>query len=312
MATMTSAISLRATSPLRPVDWRFRAAADRVKRGLALPRRDWDSLTLSTALYLSRVLRGEDPRRLAAEFPDLHAALEIYRDVERGPRWGVEAWLMTGIPAADVAAKFGIAPAAIECFEVVCFDFRDRLECIDLVVRRLINRPVAELHDYRDLGWKRVAYYGGAKALSQLFGVEQENGFREIVRSNCSATKLAAALRLRRLVETICLEPSGLRDVSKVVGYLGDATEDKGDEYCDQVEQLVFGIESGVLSRRDIESNPDLQRGIEPRAHEVLLAALGLPTPYDEIKGLTFDEIVAGRESELANRSGYDQDAVAE
>jgi hypothetical protein len=298
MATMTSAFGLRAINPLRPVDWRLLVAADRVERGLSFPNLDWDELTSATASYLRRARRGEDFRRLAADFPHLHAALQVYRDTQCSPRWALEAWLMTGSPAAEIAATFGLDPAVIECYEAVCFDIRDRLECVDLVFRRLLNRPVTEVYDFRDLGWKRVAYYGGVGALSELFGFEREAGFHEVVRSNSSATKLAAVLRLRRLVETVHLEPRELREVAKAVDDLGDVRDDKGDEYCQQVMQLLGGIELKVLSQKKIQDNPEFQCSVEMRADEQMLAAWGLPTPFDEIKGLTWDDVTAGRQPE--------------
>jgi hypothetical protein len=79
------------------------------------------------------------------------------------------------------------------------------------------------------------------------------------------------------------------------VDYLDVAREDKGDAYCQEVEQLLRGIELSVLSQKEIQEDPDSQCSVEMRADEQMLAAWGLPTPFDEIKGLAWDDISAGR-----------------
>jgi hypothetical protein len=233
---------------------------------------------------LRRARRGEVHHCLAADFPVLHTALQIYRETERGPRWALEACVMTGTPAAEIAATFGLGSAVMKSYEALCFDIRDRLECGDLLFRRLLNRPVSGSDGFRHLGWKRIAYFGGAAALSDLFSLERETGFQDVVRSNSRATRLATVFQLRRLVESVYLPPRVLREVSKVVDYLGDGSDDKGDEYCKQVWKLLQGIEVSVLSKKEVEENPEFHCQIEMRAAETFLAALGLPPPHDELK----------------------------
>ncbi len=283
-----------------------------VESGLSFPRRDWDSWTLSAAYYLRRARRGENPRRLAAEFADFHAAWEIYR-ARDALRWSLEARLMTGIDAAGVAASLGTPAAVVEWYEAVFFDIRDRLHYVDLVCRRLINRPTDEPFDVRDAGWKRIAFHGGPEALSRLRGAEQDPGSQGFVHAEGLATRLAACFRIRRRIETTAdLDANLLRDFIKIVSDLDNHATDETDDFAKTVDEMLTEMEMRFIDLVDIKNNPDEFRGMEMRASEEFLASLGLPTPYDEIKDLTWDQIIASRRPLSATQHLSDRDAPIE
>ena len=91
----TSVFDLSASNPIRPVDWRYRLAAERVASGLAFPRLAWDPATFEIASYLRRAERDAHSRRLAADFSSFHWAYAIYRDADPGLRYALEARLLT-------------------------------------------------------------------------------------------------------------------------------------------------------------------------------------------------------------------------
>jgi hypothetical protein len=311
MAAMISVADYNSSNPLRPVDWRYRAAAERVASGLAFPRRDWDRETLETAYYLAGLRRGEAPRRLAADFPELHIALAIYQDRQRGHRWALEARLIAGIETASVATSLGVAPAVITTYQSVCFDVDDRLANTDFVIRRILSRPSRESYDYRDSGWKLLGYLGGPEALSQLLGRNSKCELPGIIRGQCSATKLAIADHIRRMVKSLDWDRRLVQDLPQILGCLPEA--EAIDEYIKTIQQLLFGIKWSVISEADLKKDPELVRPVEMRADEQWLAALGLPNPtWDEVKDLDFDKILAERTLPIPSSVGRGLAGAAE
>jgi hypothetical protein len=297
MAAMISVADLNSSDPLRPVAWRYQAAAERVASGLAFRRRDWDRETLETAYYLAGLRRGEAPRRLAAKFPDLHQAIGIFGDERPELRWALEARVMAAQATADIAAALGVAPLVVAVYEAIFFDAFDRLENVDFVMQRIITRPASESYRFADSGWKLIGYIGGAGALHRILnprGDDDPDAERTLRRSATMAMAARMSWMLARGGE---LDPRLLRDWPKIVGCLanGKAQNEELSPYVKNMDAILRAIPMEILTEAKVKSDPEFQRGIEMRADEQLRAAFGLPNPeWDEIKDEA-DGVMASR-----------------
>jgi hypothetical protein len=286
MAVVPSAFDLNASNPLRTVDWRYRLAADRVASGRAFPRPTWDTATLEIATYLRRAGRGADPRRLAAEFSSFHLAYGVYRDADPGLRFALEARLLTRSEAADIADALGTDAAVIASFQAAFFDVGDRLGKTDFIMQRVINPQADEVYQFRDGGWKLLAYLGGGEALERVFHPDRQNGFDSVMSAERDATALALASRMRWLVQHKSdLDPRLVIHWPEIVGLIGKGRTPVQTDYERNVEQMLMGMPMQILEKSDVLNDPELQKAYELRASEQMLQAAGLPVP-----GLEFVE----------------------
>jgi hypothetical protein len=284
MAPMNSLVVLNALDPLRPVDWRYQAALQRVARGLSFPRTIWDTATLEAAIYLGRAARRYDPGRLAAEFPGLHLAYGIYRDPDPGLRFALEARLLVGGEAAEVTAMLGTDAGVVAAYQGAFFDVGDWLGRVDFIMQRVINPQGRAEYQYRDSGWKLIAYLGGAEALNRFLsppcGTELEGVEREGI-------ALALAGRMRWLVEQgKDLDPRLIADWPKIVGFFGK--DGPRTDYERNVEAMLMGIPIEILTMEAAKADPDLQKCYELRPKDQMLRAAGLLIPgieqYEELE----------------------------
>jgi hypothetical protein len=275
---MISPVDLSANNPLRPAAWRYQAAVERVATGKAFPRLLWDTETHEVATYLRRAGREADPRRLAAEFRALHTAFGIYQHADPGLRYALEARLLTGTEASFVATSLGTDAAVVESYHAAFFDVSDRLTSVGYIMHRVVNPSADEPYQFRDRGWKLLAYVGGAGALSRLISPDRVSGFDGAMQTNRTATKFALADRMRWLFERGSeLDPRLLGDWPTIVGLI--TGEEELSEYARIVHEMVMNTPMQILDKAEIKNIPELQTRFELRAHQVELLANGFPIP---------------------------------
>jgi hypothetical protein len=198
---MFAKVDYSASNPLRPPDWCYRLAAECVASGRPIPRRDWDAMTLTVADYLRREQRGEDPSRLVADYPELNLALDVFRHEDQELRFAIEAKLLAGFAPTDVAAAAGLTPLIVDVFEKTFFDVRDRLENREFIVGTVIAPPRNPPYDFRDIGWKSIAFNDGPEALAVALGPDRRGRLAEIKRADRYATALAVLVQNRQRAE---------------------------------------------------------------------------------------------------------------
>jgi hypothetical protein len=99
--------------------------------------------------------------------PALHAAYELYTRGEPIKRTILEAWLLTGAPNAQIAAKTGASVEVIEAYEAFFYNIADLLmhpDAIACCALKFFLHPAATL----DNVLKRYAYIGGPAVLEKL------------------------------------------------------------------------------------------------------------------------------------------------
>jgi len=155
--------------PMRPVDWRWRHAAELCALGRHAPRRFDDESIREAVHFLRRQRRCQTERqsaRLARQFAEVHDAIRLRQQDDRR-RTVVEARLLAGESPATIAQELNVTVAAIEMFENLFFNVRDRRSATDWIVSIAIGRIEAaqdeQLRRERFIKW--VAYSGGPEVL---------------------------------------------------------------------------------------------------------------------------------------------------
>src|ERR1700722_10120981 len=107
--------------------WSWLAAVDRANSSGRLPRR-LDARMREAVRFgreLHRCKDGAAQRRLAKRRPAFVAAHALYAPEPPGPRWELEARLLTDDPFEQVALDMGMSAEAVATYHDLFFDVRD-------------------------------------------------------------------------------------------------------------------------------------------------------------------------------------------
>lgn len=153
-------------SPLRPLDWRWRYA-ERVVAGGRRPRRD--TLDGPTALAVDFLRGGASRSRQAPHrFAHLRAALELHR-AGGDSALAVQARILAGCPATEIAVTAGVPTPVIDLFEQLFFHVADRLDAPDWVTFRAIRQgDWNPARPARAVVLRQLAYFGGPQVLDAV------------------------------------------------------------------------------------------------------------------------------------------------
>ena len=159
--------------PFRPVWWRWQRAQSLAGGDKPISRKMDDSPTCRTAKFLQRRARCKTDQQRAAladKFADIAIAQQIY---ERGRevRWLIEAQLLAGVTAAQVAKSSGTSEAAVNTYEQLFFHVSDRLDAHGYIATTVFGRKLLYREwtlDDKDVLLKWFAFMGGPVALAAV------------------------------------------------------------------------------------------------------------------------------------------------
>src|SRR5688572_7407817 len=138
MADMAAPIDCEKTSPFRPLAWRWERARI-LRAGAAVPPEgDVDRWVHQAVQYQEAWERAEagaggGQGRLAAAMPAVFRAHEFWRRRDHPLTWGLEARLLTDESYAEIAARLALTAEAVEAYEALFFQVKDRLHLVDYI-----------------------------------------------------------------------------------------------------------------------------------------------------------------------------------
>lgn len=132
--------------------------------------------------------RGED-ERMTALYDAAPLLMSVFTRSFDPQRYVLEAWILSNASATTIADYFGVSEAAIEYFEKLVFDVRDRRHDRSWMAKVIGRLPQTSPRSFRyedDLrGYvlRLVGYHGGPDALQAI--LEEENSWLSLAhRSN--------------------------------------------------------------------------------------------------------------------------------
>lgn len=187
-------IRLRRDSPLRPSDWRARLAAAIIRhpdRRLVEKLNTWADARVKELVAIDR--RPVDRRHPVAE---ARALLEPHR---RAVRVEVEARLLAGQPAPEIAEATGVGADAVRWHHDAQYHCGDRLHARGYVVHTFLGSvPPTGDPDDPPIEWARwFGYFGGVTQLEPV--LDALRYWQEDRRPQRGGTAAELARRARRL-----------------------------------------------------------------------------------------------------------------
>ena len=165
-------LDLRANSPSRPVDWRWQAACRFAMKGFSLRFRDWHLFWVVrfrwALLEWGEELFGRNCRDNAAGA--LNMAYSFYHAGSGPTRWELEARILANEPSESIGQRFDLSPEAVDWYEAVFFNVRDRLRATGYITHQVIrlHDPWKGLPNDLERFWKFFGYWGGPRAIDEL------------------------------------------------------------------------------------------------------------------------------------------------
>jgi hypothetical protein len=110
-------------------------------------------------------------RRDGAAAP-LNAAYDFYHAGSCPARWELEARILADEPVESIGQRFGLSPDAVDWYEALFFNVRDRLQTTSYITHQVIR-----LHDWHvnpsqnlERTWKYFGFWHGPQALDEVIG----------------------------------------------------------------------------------------------------------------------------------------------
>jgi hypothetical protein len=171
-----SMIELSPQCPFRPPHWRWTYGRYRVERGMGVPPPS-EGAWVRLAYYMNEVLlklrSTEPPLQLTDWRADVVYAYQLWKNTHSLSRDAVEAFILARESSLGIARRFCIQVAAVEAYEALFFDVRDRLRHRAYVTGMLLgpelNGPLSETRFPAVL--KAFGYNRGPLMVDALLGI---------------------------------------------------------------------------------------------------------------------------------------------
>ncbi len=294
--------------PLRPPDWRWRAARAWVDMERNGDRSSADPSYLDGAIrlavrFLRERRRGRSPAQRARAGARMPVMGTVYNIATAEPhlREAIEVRMLASQAETVIAATSGVDVRSVYLFGALFFDISDRLNCIDFICSRVLVRPV---HDdpaaQRGSAIRMLAWAGGPSIADQLLSGGAPLWPTETTGRpadpHCFLAEAALAIHKQNLVLAQVLQrlgPDEVRQLTRLYAEteIGRATPTELDPARKALNALfqslrVFApseFDSPPPGKPESESAKYRKTSVEPRAAEYWKLARGEPVP--ELEG---------------------------
>lgn len=299
--------------PFRPIDWRYRRAEWLRTSGRHV-RKDRECPYIALAKkFLAAKERCDsdiDEERLAKRMPGIYFAYRIFNRHDTNDRYVIEARILANQDQRVIAKRQNTTPEVIFWFEKLFFDVRDKLDCRDYVINRVLgpsaHRGISE-RDF-DILLKLYALIGGPLVVDALIEMDQGDNNkpgdkREVsaffCKDSADTTKRKAAIAARTLpinthTQLLIIEAHHrLLDIERQQ----ETSSDTGNLLINNIHATLKAVPfhttenyeaPGVVKKYE-------KLNVELRADELITAGVGIDPGIDEdLKLYRFPELTEG------------------
>jgi hypothetical protein len=288
-------------NPFREPAWRFQRVLDLVERerpGRCTQQDDeYVRAYRRFAGKFRRVPPGEGQMTLFPRYPGMFLAHLFHHQPDKEWRWILQAHILTGETDQEIASRLAIVPSAVDWYEKIFFNVRDRLHARDYIVKQVIGKPEDRRASARDgaltefqeqISYKLFGYFGGPHVLDLVYsgfldvpspdrvdraGEWLDEAWRALIRRKSGSAARHLEVNKYNIMPLMELH---LRIIEVAKDSGGSLTE-----YERNVSALLDGVPWELAERRhkqQVESVEDadyIDVAIEPRAEELMQMALG-------------------------------------
>lgn len=280
-----------------PYDWRDRLARQYAAEGRHLRRSQSDRVVYELYRLRLALQGGTNALQLDHCDRDLREALTI-RDSAASLRARIEAYVLTGMPAEEIAARVAVPCQVVARFEAAFFDVRGHLGDPSYLLQEVINpfRRVQPDRLFPDYVWKLVAL-AGVDPLERLLAAEEIVSSGDVAAVFLQDARLLLASRIAHLAARAGEKDSGnVAALAKLIENLRKIDVGKPDELAERIRELFesFPLEGGGPSKKN--SSPKAIKKYEESAaelhyEETMQVAMGEDLPYgDALRRIEFPE----------------------
>jgi hypothetical protein len=277
------------SSPLRPLDARWRLADVLIRQGVHPPRRRWcDPWTRRALRFLRHAARFGGPAhpKVVRKDPALAGALDLRSGPDLLSRLAVEARSLAGL-SDEVIARRGALPAeVVTVYEAVFFNVRHRLDAADSILFTAIGpRLYAEDGEPApDVVVKLLAFLGGPLVADALLGlIDVRSGRSTSCRDTAPDRRLAALFEMTLAVQAVPVDERTASMLLRLNARMAEIERTREAESADAVSQSVATTEIEVAIKAE------RYESCSPPAREVRAPGTAAACDRDETVPLGFD-----------------------
>jgi hypothetical protein len=256
------------SSPLRPLDARWRLASELIRQGIRRPRRRWcDPWTRRALRFLRHAARvgGPDHPKVVRKDPALAGALGLRSGPDQLSRLAVEARLLAG-QSDEVIARRGALPAeVVTVYEAVFFNVRHRLDAADSILFTAIGpRLYAEDGEPApDVVVKLLAFLGGPPVADALLGlIDVRSGRSTWCWDTCADPRLVQVFELALAVQATPVNERTAPTLMRLNARMAEIERARAAGSAASVTESIAmtGIEVAIEVERSESSTPDARK----------------------------------------------------
>jgi hypothetical protein len=171
---------LHPQSPVRFGDWRWLRAIEHVFDPESENSDGWDEWFAATVKCVNLKFRAHGELNGLRTDNRLRAIDEAYQIslLDNPVRWALEAWILTGASAKEIATKCGLGVDVVEAYEAVFFDVRSRLSSPSFIMNFVIGPRIYQTFTEVDveLVWRLLAFVYRWPILDDLIELSDPDG----------------------------------------------------------------------------------------------------------------------------------------
>ena len=308
METSTSElVNYRKSSPLRPVDWRWRKALAMAEAKRTPDRFSEDKLVQAACKFYALIEGVENPWEYYSKHIFNEAISDAYAIYSQSDakltKWELEARILAREDIKTISNHMCLTPKCIKWYESLFFNVLDRIDNASWIVHHALGKLVFYGASERDLDaiWKFCGYFHGPDKLNWLLYHTDSQEAREwadkeidvnMLRKTLHSSKIVATNSWNQLQILQLHQKNKELDISSTVSNTSSSNTNLLGSFMDAISSVVT-TGSQLKESKELGWMANDSNAAEPRASEALMIANGNEEVLDNLVGIKLPEAKA-------------------
>jgi len=308
METATTELAnLRKSSPLRPVDWRWRKVLAMAEAKRTPDRFSDDKIVQAACKFYALIDSVENPWEYYSKHmfnESISDAYAVYSQADaKMTKWELEARILAREDVKTIANHMCLTPKCIKWYESLFFNVLDRIDNVSWITHHALGKLVFYGAGERDLDaiWKFCGYFHGSDKLNWLLHHNNSQEAMEwadkeidvnMLRKTLHSSKIVAVNTWNQLQILQLHQKNKELDISSVSANASSTNTNLLGSFMDAISSAV-STGSQIKDNKELAWMANDSNAAEPRASEALLIANGNSEVLDNLVGIKLPEAKA-------------------